>query len=296
MVGSINRDVSIQVDRLPGPAETIAGASMVHAVGGKGANQATAAAKLGAKVAMVGAVGHDGEEALTELRSAGVDIRSIRTINDEPTGVAMILVDSEGENCIVVTPGANARLAPSDLPASLTGTVLLQHEVSPDVIEAAVVRSEHATVILNPAPFREIPAHVLQRIDLLVLNATEAGQLAGGEVPSTPSGAITTIGTMPADVTDVVVTLGADGAALRTDGQIHHIPAPKVTVVDSTGAGDVFCAALAAELTEGASALEAARFAVYAGALAVTGRGARGGQPTAEQVTNLLGSTDRLRE
>jgi len=276
VVGSINVDLVCSVDRLPAAGETVTGGRFAQFGGGKGANQAVAAARLGARVSLVGAVGDDefGSQALDELRLEGVDVSGVALV-DAPTGVALITVDKAGENQIAVASGANAAFTLSSLELRGSGVVLVGHEVSPDVVLAAGRQAAAAgwPVILNPAPARELPDVPLA---VLTPNASEAAELSGC---SDPADAAVSLASSTGAA--VLVTLGGEGALLlEPSGEAERIPAERVDVVDTTGAGDTVNGALAAELAAGRPLRDAARFALRAAALSTTRPGAREGMPT----------------
>jgi ribokinase len=280
VVGSINVDLVVSVSRLPLAGETVAGGRFAQHGGGKSANQAVAAARLGAAVSFVGAVGRDelGEAAVAELESEGIDVSGVARV-DAPTGVALIVVDAEGENQIAVASGANAELAVNALDLSGPGVVLLCHEVSEDVVETAARAANAAgwPVVLNPAPARELPDAALA---VLTPNASEAAELTGCDDPAEAAAKLV------ADTgAAVLITLGGDGALLlEPGGDPTRLPATRVDVVDTTGAGDTVNGALAAELAAGRPLADAARFALAAAALSTTAAGARGGMPTRDEV------------
>jgi ribokinase len=292
VVGSLNEDVLVAVDRLPGRGETVVGRGQELAPGGKGANQAAAAARLGPGVAMVGRVGADaaGDRQRAALAAAGVDVALVRTTPGEPTGTATIPVeDGTGENLIVVVPGANAALTAADVEVDAVrraDVVLLQLEVPLAAVEAAAAAAG-GVVVLTPAPPRPLPAALLQRVDVLVPNEHELLALAGaGPAPRTPA----ELAGLARGLTGgaVVVTRGADGALLvLPDGRTVVQPAPAVAAVDSTGAGDCFCGALAQALAGGADLTAAVRSAVAAAALSTAGPGARGALPDRAAVQAL---------
>lgn len=291
VIGSVNRDLILDLPRLPRPGETVVGGDSVELVGGKGANQAVAAARLGARTELIGAVGTDGAELVQTLRAEGVEVARVQQLADVPSGVAVIFVDDDGENMIALSPGANASLRPADVPDRLAGVVLLQHEIGADVVARAVAVAAGATVILNPAPYRPIPAAVLAGVDVLVLNAGELAEWVGrSEAVSSPQQAAQVLASLTAEV-DVVATLGAAGAVVRHDGAVMHLPAPSVPVVDTVGAGDAFCGALAVALSGSQSMIEAVRYAIAAGSLTVGAAGAQSAMPDAERVRALLRDT-----
>jgi ribokinase len=258
VVGSINLDLVARVDELPRPGETVAGSGFLRVPGGKGANQAVAAARLGARVRMVGAVGDDAfaDEALTGLRQAGVELELTST---GTTGIALIFVAADGENQIVVVPGANADVPPS----SPGGAVLCQLEVPDAVVHAAAEGAEFFA--LNAAPARPFELEP----DLLIVNRLEHEVVSRGRL--------------------VAVTYGAEGATLFEDGrEVARAAPPPVEAVDGTAAGDAFAACLVVSLLEGLARQEALTRACAAGALAATRFGAQPSLPTAEDVAAIL--------
>jgi ribokinase len=261
--------------------------------GGKGANQAVAAARLGRRVAMVGCVGDDaaGRELLGSLTGAEVDTARVRVAGGVPSGTAFITVASDGENQIVVSPGANARLTAADVAAArpaleAAAVTLLQLEVSLAAVAAAAATAG-GRVVLNPAPVRDLPGDLLAGVDVLVPNRVELAQLAGARPPSSVEEAADLAGRLPARA--VVVTLGADGALVVEDGRVAHVPAIPVRPVDTTAAGDAFCGGLADALAGGASLQEAARRAVRVAAAACLRPGAQASLPTPADLEALPG-------
>lgn len=265
VVGSINLDLVARCERLPQPGETVSDATFGRFPGGKGANQAVAAARLGAAVTMVGAVGGDpfADEALTGLVEAGVTLEVERS--GEPTGVALIYVDGSGETEIVVAPGANSS-APS--PASAEN-VLCQLEVPLETV-AAAARATNGFFALNAAPSKPVPVEVLGRADLVVVNRYELDALP--EAPRL-----------------TVLTLGAEGAVLLEDGdEVARAAPPRVDAVDGTAAGDAFTACMVVSLLEGRDREEALRRSCAAGAIAASRLGAQPSLPTAEEIDDIL--------
>jgi ribokinase len=272
VVGSVNLDLVATVPRLPRPGETLTGATLERVPGGKGANQAVAAARLGAETRFVGAVGDDdfGELALAQLRAEGVDLSGLQVV-DRPTGIALILVDEAGENQIVVVPGANHALDPAAIDVGAPGALLTQLEVRDEAIEAALRRTE-AFFCLNAAPARPVAAAILERADLIVANSLELEALG-----SSPMGAL------------FALTLGAEGALLLEDGvEVARATPPSVEAVDGTAAGDSFTACLVVSLLEGRDREEALRRACAAGAIAASRPGAQPSLPTAAEVDAIL--------
>ncbi|MFI6474914.1 ribokinase [Streptomyces sp. NPDC050516] len=290
VVGSANADLVIGVERRPAPGETVLGSDLAVHPGGKGANQAVAAARLGARTALLAKVGDDdhGRLLLASLRGAGVDTVGV-LVDNTPTGVAVITVDPSGDNSIVVSPGANARLTPDDIRAArtlfaLAPVVSVQLEIPLETVtEVARSLAPDARLVLNPSPPAPLPAEVLAACDPLIVNEHEArfmlGELAG-EGSQDWARALLALGPR-----SVVVTLGADGALVASSDGCVRVPSPKVAPVDTTGAGDAFTAALAWRLGAGEELAVAAEFAVRVGAAAVTRRGAQESYPTAEELS-----------
>jgi ribokinase len=275
VVGSVNLDLVFRAERLPAPGETLGGATFARHPGGKGANQALAAHRLGASVQLHGRVGADAfaEEALMLLRAGGVDLTCCSVDPDAATGVAMIAVSASGENQILVAPGANAAFAPAHLGLLNADALLCQLEIPIETI-ARAMESFAGFVALNLAPARAIDAAWLRRADLLIVNESEAAFYGDA---------------LFAAGKRVAVTFGAAGAALFEAGaEIARAPAPKVEARDTTGAGDAFCAALTLALVEGQPADAALAFACAAGALAATGDGAQPSLPTRAAVNAMM--------
>jgi ribokinase len=294
--GSINIDLVTRVERFPKPGETVDGSTFAIYPGGKGANQALAAARAGAKVRMIGAVGHDAfaDPALALLVAGGIDVSGVARI-DGATGCATILVDVVGENCIAVIAGANAHANPAritDEELSPSTLLVLQQEV-PAEANAAILRRAHrfgARTLLNAAPARPVSSDLLQQLDFLVVNEIEAVTLGGAlGWPVAPEPfALAAVGSH-AGLT-VVVTLGAQGALMLSGNAMWRADAPAVHVVDTTAAGDAFVGALAAALERGDKLSAALRFAVAAGSLACTARGTQGALPERNAIDALLHS------
>lgn len=287
VVGSVNRDLIVATDALPASGETVLGSDHVEAPGGKGANQAVAASRLGGAVAFVGRIGADdaGRMLAAAFAAEGVDTAHLSISESAPSGLAVITVDAAGENTIVVSPGANGLVGESDVAGAASllrtaGVTLLQLEIPmPAVIEAAV--SAGGTVVLNAAPARALPEKLLDDVDVLVVNGPELETIAGSDQPAAA---------FDLPVPTTVVTLGADGAALVAEDTVSVFSAPEVDVVDTTGAGDAFCGALAVALDTGLDMPGAIPRAVAAGSLATTALGARTTMPTAEALAAFLGN------
>ncbi len=300
VVGSVNVDLVVRVERLPAPGETVTGGTFERHQGGKGGNQAVAAARLGRPTSLLAAVGDDafGKEARVSLAKEGVDVSGVRTIKDMPTGVALILVDASGENLIAVASGANDRLAfplaaasPGRL-ADLHGhVVLVSREIPAESVAIALVEARRAgaLTVLNPAPATGFATDGLASVDVLTPNRGELALCAGGSAADEPE--VLARRLIEAGVRRaVVITLGADGALLvPADGPAVHVVGHVVRAVDATGAGDTFSGALAAGLAEGRSIEEAVRRATVAAALSTRVPGARGGMPTRNALEAALG-------
>jgi ribokinase len=275
VVGSVNLDLSATVGRLPAPGETVTGATLSRFPGGKGANQALAARRLGADVRLVACVGDDAaaDEALALLREGGVDLSLLQVSPASPTGIALICVAPSGENQIVVAPGANAAMDPAVLALGPADALICQLEVPGEAI-AAVANAFEGFFCANLAPAKEIDVAVLQRADLVIVNETEAAWYGD---------------TLAACRGLVAITYGSRGASLLKGGALiaEAVP-PAVTAVDTVGAGDAFTAALTVALVEGQKPAAALRFACAAGAVAATRAGAQPSLPTREEVELLL--------
>ena len=275
VVGSVNLDLAATVSRLPAPGETVSGAELHRFPGGKGANQALAAKRLGADVMLIGRVGSDAaaDEALALLLAGGVDLSRCARDADAPTGIALIAVAPSGENQIVVAPGANRSLAPDmcDLPAA--DALICQLEVPVDTLVYAASAFD-GYFCINLAPALDVPRSLLERADLVVVNETEAAFY--GDALSACRGLVAT-------------TYGANGAVLRKSGEDLAVARPpSITAVDATGAGDTFTAALTVALVEGQQPDGALRFACAAGAVSATRAGAQPSLPSRPEVDELL--------
>jgi ribokinase len=294
IVGSLNMDFVARVDALPRPGETILGRDFQMFPGGKGANQACAAARLGGRVRMVGRVGSDifGVELRKSLETSRVDVSAVIETPRAATGVGLIFVDARGQNVIVVAPGANSALTSADVEEALSkidsGYLLLQLETPIETVvsAASLAHWQGVTVILDPAPARVVPRELLASVDIITPNESEALTLLGragttiglNEAPEAAR-AVRELGPGIA-----IVKLGANGAFLSTAAAAAHCPAPRVDVVDVTAAGDTFNGALAVALSEGREIREAIAFANVAAALSVTRAGAQASIPVRADV------------
>jgi ribokinase len=298
VAGSLNMDLVAVTPHLPLPGETLTGSQFLSQPGGKGANQAYAAARLGGDVAMLGRVGGDdyGKQMRASLASVGCGVEGVRSV-DGTSGVAVIFVAESGQNCIAVIPGANHRYQPADLNTdqdSLRGSqfVLLQLEIPlSTVVAAAQAAKRHgARVILDPAPApKSLPRELLQHVDILTPNETEAAQLAGAAPGKLDfdSARVIAARLQAAGVKVVIIKLGAQGCLLADGQETTLIEAPQVKAVDTTAAGDVFNAALAVACSEGLALSEACRFAVRAAALSVTRLGAQRSMPSRAELNSF---------
>ncbi|MET7732337.1 ribokinase [Streptomyces sp. NPDC005402] len=294
VVGSANADLVIGVERRPGAGETVLGSDLAVHPGGKGANQAVAAARLGARTALLARVGDDGHGRLLldSQRAAGVDTVGV-LVGGAPTGVALITVDPSGDNSIVVSPGANGRLTPGDVRAAVSlfhasRVVSTQLEIPLEtVVEVVRSLSPDSRFVLNPSPPRPLPTEVLAACDPLIVNEHEAKVILGDAcVSDAPEDWARLL--LAKGPRSVVVTLGAEGSLVASSsGNVTRVASVKVDAVDTTGAGDAFTAALAFRLGEGASLAEAAAYASRVGAVAVTRKGAQDSFPTSEEVEAL---------
>ena len=299
VIGSLNADLVQNVDRLPKPGETVVGGNLETFSGGKGANQAVAAGRMGARVSMIGQLGNDSLASLllTSLKSAGASTDLVGR-SDCSTGAAVILVLPDGENVIVISPGANATVTPSLATERLSilreGSYLLsQLEVPIESVQEslAVAKARNATTILDPAPARPLPAELLQNVDFLTPNETETLTLLGGpslsmDVDSDVEQAARKI--LALGPRTVVLKLGARGCMIATEQGSIRVPGFKVSAVDTTAAGDVFNGAFATALAEGQTVQHAARFANAAAALSVTRPGAQNSVPSRREVNRFL--------
>lgn len=285
VAGSINVDLHLHLERHPHPGETLLAAGGDLSPGGKGANQACAAALAGAEVALLGAIGNDdaSQSALGLLRSAGVDLSHLTQV-EGPTGLAVVSVDGAGENTVVVVPGANAEITPETVNSwepilASASIVVSQGELSRATTER-IAQLTPGRWLLNLAPVIELAPEIIRRAAPLVVNEHEAeatlAQL-GGQATREPEALVA--GLRAAGLASVVLTLGAAGAIISDDDGTHHVPSPRVTAVDTVGAGDAFTGALAARLAEGRSLLEAARYAVRFAAHTVQFEGAQSSYP-----------------
>ena len=294
VIGSLNEDLVVRVARWPEAGETVFGERLDRSAGGKGANQATAAARLGGEVAMVGLVGDDapGRRLLDGLRAIRVDVTNVGVAAGVPTGAALVGLDASGGNRIVVLPGANACLEP----AALDGldwrgvrVLLLQLEIPLGTVTAAASAAHAAgvRVVLDPAPAMSLPDALLETVDILTPNALEASALAGRAAVDVRTARLVASQLEARGPRAVIVTLGASGAVLADGNYVSHLLAPTVETVDTTGAGDAFNGALAVALAEGQPLASAVIFANRVAALSTTRPGAQAAMPDRATVGSL---------
>jgi ribokinase len=299
VVGSLNMDLVVQVPTIPAPGETVLGDNFATIPGGKGANQAVAAARLGAKVSLIGRVGSDafGEQLLANAEREGIDVTHVGRDETAASGVAMICVDAQGQNNIAVASGANYQLTAEHVREAWAALphvdlLVMPLETPLETIETAVslAKQSGTQVILNPAPAQKLPARILGGVDVLVPNEPETAQLTGMSISTPEETYLAARQLLSLGVSHVVLTLGSRGALVLdgSTGQFSEVPPYPVTVVDTTAAGDAFVAGLAVGLAEGKPLVEAAQFANAVGALAVTKQGAQPGMPWREEVDQLF--------
>ena len=294
VVGSLNADLVVRTPRFPQPGETISGEDLQVIPGGKGANQAVAAARLGASVSMLGRVGGDnfGDFLLDNLKSNNVDSQLVQR-DESSTGTAIIIVDENGQNSIVLSAGANGKVSLSDVEHASFSTfslLLLQLEIpTPTVLSAAKLAKENGVqVILNPAPAKELQDELISRADFIIPNETELSLLTNMEADDVPSVEKAAKKLLERGAQNVIVTLGSNGALIVTQDLIEHIQPFKVAVTDTTAAGDAFIGGFATALLQNKSLEKAVRYGCAAGALATTKFGAQPSLPTKEEVEKFV--------
>ena len=295
VVGSSNVDLTVRVRRLPLPGETIRGATLLRTNGGKGANQAVAAARLGADMVFITCLGNDASGGMLSAQFAadGIDTSCIK-LSATPTGTALIFVDDNAENCIAVAPGSNNDLLPTDIDAARStmegASYLLVQLVIPMPTVVRAVELAHSLgikTIMNPAPMNPVPEDLFSRIWLITPNQTEAEQLTGVHVESEDDAARAAEVLFAKGVKNVIVTMGSKGSLVCTPEGREFVPSRKVKAIDTTGAGDVYNGALVAALSQGKSLIEAARIATLASSIAVTRMGAQTSAPYANEIESL---------
>ena len=295
VIGSSNTDMSVKSIKLPKPGETVLGDDFRMGPGGKGANQAVAARRLGGDVTFICKLGKDmfGEKALEHYRSCGLDVSRI-LYSDKPSGIALITVDSLAENSIVVASGANADITPEDIDASAdiirsAGMLLLQLEIPmPAVVRAAEIAHESGVkVVLNPAPATKLPEDLLRCVSILIPNETEASAISGIDITDLKTAGKAANLLKSKGVHEIIITMGSRGSVV-CDGETTFIPARKVNAVDTTAAGDTFCGGVCVALSEGKDIYDAVRFATVASSIAVQRPGAQDSVPSRQEVDYIM--------
>lgn len=302
VVGSSNMDLVVKSKRIPAVGETILGGDFIMAPGGKGANQAVSAAKLGAQVFFIAKLGDDifGSQSLNNFKKEGVNTKYVLQTREAPSGVALIMVDEEGNNLIVVAPGANQRLSPQDVKEAesdiaSSGALVAQLEVPIETIEFAAGLANKCKVpfILDPAPAQKLSPQLLKMVDVLTPNETEAQLLTGVEVTDDDSARRAAENLLQCGVKAVILTMGAKGFLLAANDRIEFVTARKVKAADATAAGDAFTGSLAFGLAKGQTLSDAALFANNVAALSVTKMGAQPSMPTLQEVESFISKTEQ---
>lgn len=293
VIGSLNTDMVIQTEKIPTAGETVLGGEFFMNTGGKGANQAVAAARLGGKVIFIGKVGDDifGQKSIQSLKEEGIETTFVGIASEVSSGVAMITVDKKGENAIVVAPGANYRLNIEDIekssePFYAGDLIVLQMEIPIQTVEHIIVKAKslEKKVILNPAPAQKLNADLLRGLYMITPNETEAEVLTGIKIGDEATATAAAQCLLDKGVETVIITLGERGALVKTQNVCAIIPSPRVEAVDTTAAGDTFNGALAVALSEGKDILAATAFACRAASIAVTRKGAQISMPYRHEV------------
>jgi len=296
VVGSTNTDMVIKASHLPQPGETILGGTFFMSAGGKGANQAVAAARLGGKVSFIAKTGHDvfGKQSIELFEKEGIDISFILRDRYQPSGVALITVDDKGENCIVVAPGANAALSSEDITEAKekienASLVLIQLETPIETVEsvANIVSSKRIKLILNPAPAAKLNDNLLKKITIITPNQKEAEMLTGIKINDESSAKQAAVFLHNKGIETVILTMGARGAFILHENKHSMIPGHTVNVVDTTAAGDVFNGAFVVALSEGKTMEDAVAFACKAAAISVTRLGVQASAPYRKEVESF---------
>lgn len=294
VIGSSNTDMVIKTTKLPAPGETILGGEFFMNPGGKGANQAVAAARLGGKVTLIAKTGDDvfGREARQIFENDQINTEYLITDTTHPSGIALITVDSHGENCIVVAPGSNSYLSRNDIELARqeilqSELILMQLEIPVETVDYVTTLADEAgiRVILNPAPAAIISDEILSRLFMITPNETEAELLSGIPVRDVESATLAARNLYDRGVKVVIITLGSKGALLFTGNNTILVPSPKVEAVDTTAAGDVFNGAIAVAISEGAALEKAVEFACKAAAISVTRMGAQSSAPYRREIS-----------
>lgn len=296
VVGSSNTDLIARVKKFPEAGETVEGTSYLQAMGGKGANQALAAHKLGGDVKFITSLGNDanGENTLKYYKKEKLDVSSSLIVEDVSSGTAMIWVDDMGENCIVITPGANNELSSEYIlemkhEVDAADIVLLQMEIPYETVKTVceLAHQQKKLVMLNVAPARKLDADLIKMVDILIVNETEAETITGEKISEIGKDAVLDM-LLETGINSVVLTLGKKGCIMKSEQENYFVPSFSVKTIDSTAAGDTFCGALAAELSQGHKWDEALKFATAAAAISVTRLGAQPSIPNENEVREFL--------
>lgn len=297
VLGSCNTDMVIKSDRIPVPGETILGGAFMMNSGGKGANQAVAAARLGGDVTFIAKTGNDlfGKQSIQQYKEEGINTNYIASDPNLPSGVALITVDKAGENCIVVAMGANSTLIPDDFKKAeneikSAEVLLMQLETPISTIEyaAAFANQNGVKVILNPAPAQSLSDTLLSNLYMLILNETEAELISGIKVDNFEDARKAAKAISDKGVEKVIITMGSHGSICKDDENYLEIPAHKVNATDTTAAGDTYCGAIAVAIAEGKTIEEGIKFATKCSAVTVTKMGAQASIPTRKEVENTV--------
>ena len=297
VLGSINMDIVVKCARLPTPGETITGHEALEIPGGKGANQAVSASRAGGQVTMIGRLGDDGfaEELWNTLKQDRINTDHVIRTHSSASGIAIVAVEDSGENSIMVVPGANGRVTPSDVDQAATAIskadiLLLQLEIPIDAVERAIciATDSNVTVILDPAPMLEAVSDKMMRVDVICPNQSEATALAGHPVGSIEAAIAVVPLLHQRGAKQVIITMGSMGTIVSDGNSIDSIPPFKIVAKDTTAAGDAFAGALAVRLGQGASLVDAATFASAAGAIAATRLGAQPAMPQRKEIDRLV--------
>jgi ribokinase len=297
IIGSSNTDMVVKADHLPVPGETILGGTFFMNAGGKGANQAVAVARLGGNATFICKTGNDifGRQSIQLFKEEGIDTSCLVSDSDNPSGVALISVDKQGENCIVVASGANATLKPADIETSLeiimgSSQIMMQLEIPVATVAYIAEKAfkKNIPVILNPAPACALPDEVLNYVDIITPNETEAEMLSGIKVFDTESAKAAAKKIRDRGVKTVIITLGSKGALVLHEDKYSIIPTQEVDAVDTTAAGDVFNGALVVALSEGLDILKATAFGCMAASLSVTRSGAQASIPRKIELEDFI--------
>ncbi|MBO9600002.1 MAG: ribokinase [Cohnella sp.] len=297
VIGSLNMDMVVSLNQRPRPGETVMGTHFFMNAGGKGANQAVAAQKLGASVAMIGKLGSDtfADQLLMSLEQVGVECGAIEKVEGQETGIALVMLDEVGENSIIVAPGANLLLTPEDVRRheqliKQANLLMVQLEIPIETVmeSVAIAKRYNVPVLLDPAPAQKLSAELLSMVDYIVPNETEIAQLTGRTVSDQVTAKLAAVELLRSGVSTVFAKLGEKGVVVINTNSTHVVEPYKVEAVDSTAAGDAFAGAVGAALVKGKDVWTAAKFASAIGALTVTRKGAQASMPSLEDAERFI--------